>query len=348
MTGATAAGAAGTGRVTPSRLFLLGPQRLRPTVVTAVRALGFAGNDLRVATVTAGWQELEGEDQELREHLVGGTTNLDLYRRAERVFERDPELATAHRERQDLFRRMQSAHRARLRFAIDACRELGRGAASGDEVYRVEWSAAMDAVRDLDRAHLRRVFETRAAFDERWRPLEREPVAREREEIREILARVKVLAIAGGQVAVLANRLRLFGIGDLWSGRPVVAWSAGTMAIAERVVVFHDSPPHGPGNPEILDVGLGWCRGVVPLPHARRRLQLGDAERVSRTATRFAPDLCVALDEGCGIEWTGSRWAAWPGTRHLHPDGTVTEMEPTAAGAGPADSPSPAAPQEVA
>jgi hypothetical protein len=323
-----------------SRIFLLGPQRLRPTVVTAVRALGVSGTDLRVATVTAGWQETEGEDQELHDHLVGETTNLELYRRAERVFDRDPEFAAAHRERQSLFRRMQVAYRARLRFAIDACREMGRGAASGDDVYRTEWSAAMDAVRDLDRAHLDRVREVRAAFDERWRPLERDPVARERDEIRAILDRVAVLAIAGGQVAVLANRLRIFGIGELWGGRPVVAWSAGAMAVAERVIVFHDSPPHGPGNPEVLDLGLGWCSGVVPLPHARRRLLLGDAERVSRTATRFAPDLCVALDDGCGIEWTGSRWAAWPGTRRLHPDGTVTEMEPAPAGE--------AAPQEVA
>jgi Peptidase family S51 len=320
-------------RATTQRLFLLGPQRLRPTVVTAVRALGVSGADLRVATVTAGWQEAEGEDQELRDHLVGDTTNLELYRRAERVFGRDPGFATAHRERQELFRRMQVAYRARLRFAIDACREMGRGAASGDDVYTVEWSAAMDAVRDLDRAHLDRIREVRAAFDERWGPLEREHIASERAEIREILGRVDVLAIAGGQVAVLLNRLRLFGIGELWGRRPVVAWSAGAMVLAERLVVFHDSPPHGPGNPEILDVGLGWCRGVVPLPHARRRLILDDTERVSRTATRFRPDLCVALDDGCGIEWTGARWAAWPGTRLLHTDGSVTEMEPAATAA---------------
>jgi hypothetical protein len=323
-----------------ARLFLLGPQRHRPTVMTAVRALGFSGNDLRVATVTAGWQERENEDQELQDHLVGGTTNLELYRRAERVFERDPEFATAHRERQDLFRRMQTAYRARLRFAIDACREMGRGAESGDDVYRIEWSAALDAVRDLDRAHLERVREIRASFDARWRPTERDAVALERKELRGILDRVNVLAIAGGQVAVLGNRLRLFGIGDLWGAKPVVAWSAGAMAIAERIIVFHDSPPHGPGNPEVLDVGLGWCRGVVPMPHARRRLRLDDRERVSRTATRFAPDLCVALDDGSGIEWTGSRWASWPGTRLLHPDGTVTEMDPASAGAP--------APQEVA
>jgi len=113
------------------------------------------------------------------------------------------------------------------------------------------------------------------------------------------------------------------------------------MAIVDRIIVFHDSPPHGPGNPEVLDVGLGWCRGVVPLPHAKRRLRLDDRERVSRTATRFQPDLCVALDDGSGIEWTGSRWEAWPGTRLLHADGAVTEMEPASAGMTPA-------PQEVA
>jgi hypothetical protein len=38
----------------------------------------------------------------------------------------------------------------------------------------------MDAVRDLDRAHLERVRKVPPEFDVRWLPLERDAVARER------------------------------------------------------------------------------------------------------------------------------------------------------------------------
>jgi hypothetical protein len=46
-------------------------------------------------------------------------------------------------------------------------------------------------------------------------------------------------------VAVLVNRLRLFGLGDLVADKTVFAWSAGAMAVSERVVLFHDDPPQG-------------------------------------------------------------------------------------------------------
>ena len=67
----------------PPELILLGPQRLRPTLVTAMAARGGEG---RVAAVTDGWRDREGEDAELREHLGGRLVNLELYRRAEELF----------------------------------------------------------------------------------------------------------------------------------------------------------------------------------------------------------------------------------------------------------------------
>ena len=47
-------------------IVLLGPQREQRTVADAVRGLGVEGP---VATVTAGWEEREAEDTELRDHL---------------------------------------------------------------------------------------------------------------------------------------------------------------------------------------------------------------------------------------------------------------------------------------
>src|SRR5439155_21326348 len=109
----------------------------------------------------------------------------------------------------------------------------------------------------------------------------------------------------------------------LAGGRPLFAWSAGAMAIAERVILFHDTPPHGPGNAEVLDAGLALAPGVVPLPHAHRRLRLDDPARISLMARRFAPASCVALDDGAALVRRERHWAPGPGARLLAEDGTL-------------------------
>jgi hypothetical protein len=135
-----------------------------------------------------------------------------------------------------------------------------------------------------------------------------------------------VLCIAGGHVAVLLGRLRLFDLTALVDSRPVIAWSAGAMAVCDRVVLYHDSPPQGPGNPEVLDAGLALCRGIVALPHARKRLKLDDPVRVALFARRFSPATCVVLDEGARLEWNGREWTAGPGTFRLERRGALRPM----------------------
>jgi hypothetical protein len=73
------------------------------------------------------------------------------------------------------------------------------------------------------------------------------------------------------------------------------------MAVTERVVLFHDHAVHASRNAEVLDRGLGLARGVVALPHARRRLDIGDGPRMSRMARRFAPARCLVLDDGAQV-----------------------------------------------
>ena len=51
-----------------NRVVLLGPQRHAITVTDELARLAAEG---RVAAITAGWQEREGEDLELHEHLAG-------------------------------------------------------------------------------------------------------------------------------------------------------------------------------------------------------------------------------------------------------------------------------------
>ena len=303
------------------RLTLLGPQRLAPTVGPVLASLGVP-EGAPVATVTAGWQEREPDDAELDQHLGGRTINLALYRRVEQVFQRDPELARAFHERQARLRRMQALYRVRLDAALSACHALF-AMESEDPPLLAAREAALGTARELDRAHLDEVRAVHAEFDGRWRPFERPALAAERAQIARILSGVAALAIAGGHVAVLLNRLRLLDVGTPARGLTVVAWSAGAMAAGERVVLFHDDCPHGAGHPEACETGLGLAAGVLPFPHARRRLRLDDERRVAIAARRFVPDTCAPMDEHARLDWDGARWRPAADSRRMAETGEV-------------------------
>jgi len=283
----------------PARIVLLGPQREQRDAGAVVAGLGEAGP---VALITAGWQEWEEDDAGVRTTLGPGAFNLRLWGRAERVWRDDPELATGHHALQDAVRLLRRAYNVRLARAMDAWMDL-QTMAGDPAVLDPEREAALEAVRALDRHHADRLRGLRDAFYRRYDPLMRGPVGREREEIHRALQPVRVVVIEGGHVPALLNRLRLFGVDGLLGGKTVVACSGGAMALAERVVLFHDSPPWGPGHAEVGEVGLGLVPGVVPLPHAAERLRLDDAGRVSRFARRFEPDVCVLLDAGVRLDW---------------------------------------------
>lgn len=308
------------GRV--SVLVLLGPQRFQPTVAQTMADLRIEGS---VAAVTAGWREREGEDQELRTHLDREVIDLRLYHRAAELLEHDRELGDALRDRQETLQELQQLYKLRLSYALDAARELWRRRRRS-KLLGEQRRAAIRAVRSLDRWHLRRIRRIHDEFAERWEPTRRSSVARHREELQRILESVGVLCVAGGHVAVLLNRLRLFDLPPLVGDRPVIAWSAGAMAVSERVVLFHDSPPQGAGNPEVLDAGLALCRRLVALPHARSRLRLDDPVRVSLFARRFDPSTCALLEEGRRLDWDGTVWRAAPGTQALEKRGGVREI----------------------
>jgi hypothetical protein len=145
-----------------------------------------------------------------------------------------------------------------------------------------------------------------------------------------VLAGTSALCLAGGHVAILLNRLRMLDVLGVAGEQPVFAWSAGAMAISERIVLFHDNPPQGAGNAEVLEPGLGIARGVVPLPHAKRRLWLDDAQRVALFARRFGPAVCAVLDERTRLDLDGERWRGVPGTLRLTEEGGTAEVTPAA------------------
>jgi hypothetical protein len=315
---------------TPAAVVLLGAQRFDPTLGDAVAEIGVTG---RIGTITAGWQERESEDEDLALHLGGRTVNLRLHARGEAVFRADTELRQAHRERQALLRHRREFYRIRLEQELEAERVIRARSATPPELAAEQAQASVDALRALDRAHLASCARSRAEFEHRLALAERPEVARQRRELADLAAGCRAFAIAGGHVATLLNRFALFDVAALLRGKPVFAWSGGAMVISDRVVLFHDHPPQGPGAAEVLEAGLGLVPDVVFLPQPEERLDLAQTERVAGLVRRFAPARCIALPSRSRVAWRGGRFVASDGAVELAADGSHAPFQP-AAGVG--------------
>ena len=294
------------------KTILLGPQR-RPTLDSVVRLLGLPGP---FAMVTAGWQEREPDDGELRALLGGRSVGLELYRRWLDVQERDPEYAAASRALADVLAELADLYLLRLDYALQAVYALQRRT-SGSAL-----DEAVAGVQSLDAAHLAHVNEVRGDFFDRLRPHDRPVIALHRAEVADLLGSAAALVVAGGDVGVLAEVLHLFNVAAALRS-PVIAWSAGAMALADRIVLFGDRSAHGPGHPEVYASGLSVVRDVVLLPHAKARLLLDDTPRMAVFARRFAPARCVLLEAGTRVELSDGLPA---GARVLGQDGHVTSV----------------------
>ena len=302
------------------RVTLLGPQR-RPTLDTVAASLGLARP---IATITAGWQEREPDDGALSEQLGFRDVNLSLYGRWLDVQDRNPDFAAAERQLRGVLEEVQEIYLLRLDHALQAVYAIQRR--SGHDRLRADALAeAIAAVRELDAAHLHRTSDVRGEFYQAWRPHDRPVIAEHRASVARLLGEAAALVVAGGHVGVLAHTLHLLDVAPP-PRSPVIAWSAGAMALTDRIVLFHDRSPQGSGHPEVFGQGLGVLRGVVPLPHARARLLLDDAPRMAVFARRFAPARCVLLENGTRVDTDGDGTCP-PGTRVLAGDGRVTSLE---------------------
>ncbi|HET6654345.1 MAG TPA: hypothetical protein VFH10_17040 [Nocardioides sp.] len=298
---------------------LLGPQR-RPSVQHVARDLD---PQAPVVTVTAGWQEREPEDAELQELLGGRAVNLGLHRRWLDVHERDREYAHAERDHDVALAELRSLYLNQLDHALLAAYGVGTARESRPRLSEAAFGDAIDVIRLVDRQHLTRVRAAQHAFYSAWRPEERPVIAQHRDEVRQVLAQAQAVVVAGGHVGELARVLHLFHV-EPHLPQTVIAWSAGAMALSERLVLFHDFVPHGVAQTEVFGEGLGVVRGLVPLPHVRRRLRVDDPVRMSVLARRFAPARCVVLDDGVRLALSPDGQPP-PDARVVSDDGQITE-----------------------
>jgi hypothetical protein len=301
---------------------LLGPQTPSPNLGEVLRRLQLQGP---FAVVSAGWQEREGEIEELQGHIGAAVTDLRLYGLTEELFAADAQLRLAHRQRQARLQQMQDFYRLRLQHAKQAARALL--AADGEPaVLRPARRQAIAAIRRLDRAHLQGIRRVHAAFERELAPAARPAVQAAAASIRRTIAATGAILIAGGHVAVLVNRLRLLGGPALFAGKPIVAWSGAAMVASEAIVLFHDQPPQGAANVELFDEGLALVRGVLPFPHAQSRLHLHDPNRIALISRRFAPLACVTLDAGAYLHFSAGRLRYHGGGFRLGRQGELSEI----------------------
>ena len=298
---------------------LLGPQR-RPSVQHVARDLD---PNASVAMVTAGWQEREPDDAELHELLGGRAMNLGLHGRWLDVHERDREFAHAERDHDAALAELRSLYLSQLDHALLAAYAVGHAKETRPRLGAAAFNDAIDVIRLVDHQHLTRVRDAQHAFYAAWRPEERPVIAHHRDEVRDVLAQAQAVVVAGGHVGELLRVLHLFRV-EPHLPHVVIAWSAGAMALSERVILFHDYVPHGVAQTEVFGEGLGVVRGLVPLPHMRRRLRVDDPIRMSVLARRFAPDRCVVLDDGVRLPLTADGQPP-SDARVLDDDGQVIE-----------------------
>jgi len=277
---------------------LLGPQNPVPNLRQAIEAINADGP---IVVITAGWRDSEGEIDEMREIAGRPLEDLKLYQRAEEVFAHEPALRELQRERQDKLTALQRLYRIRLAPTLTAARKLMRTRAE-PELLRLEQRAAISQLRALDTHHLRRIRSIHQNFNRRRAGLDIPRALVQRDEVHRLVENAGLVLIAGGHVAVLLNRIRLFGLDQLLAQKPVIAWSAGAMAMTDRIVLFHHSAPQGKRDAELLDAGLGIVHRRVLLPHASTRLDWSNRRRMALFSRRFSPAQCCTLDNGSMIQ----------------------------------------------
>jgi hypothetical protein len=299
---------------------LLGPVGDGTRVVEELAALGIDGP---IAVVTAGWEEAERNDAHLDRVLGGGTRNLGLFGRRLDILESDPEYAEEMRRVRTLLTQLREVYLVQLRHALRGIQAVRQHDAGARRLSGVQLDEAIETVRALDERHAARLEAVLGEFYLAYPPHERPAIAAHRDAVAAAVDQCAAVVIAGGHVGVLTDCLHVCNVGATLGERPVVAWSSGAMAIAERVMVVDDHDLGGRPD-EVLGPGIGVVRGVVPLPAAAGRLRIDDRNHLALLARRLAPRACVLLDEGDRVPFDRHGVPDLTRARVVAPDGMIT------------------------
>ncbi|MBI3890384.1 MAG: Type 1 glutamine amidotransferase-like domain-containing protein [Candidatus Wallbacteria bacterium] len=127
-----------------------------------------------------------------------------------------------------------------------------------------------------------------------------------RDALRRRILSANSIFLFGGHVAVLLNRLQFFRLTDvfheaLWRGTNFYSVSAGSMVLADKIIVYDDFGAAGQEQPhrefEYFDKGVGLVTRVALFPHCMDRIQTDDPDNLSYLAHRFSSGLCVGLNQ---------------------------------------------------
>ena len=296
------------------RITLLGPQR-DPRLRSTITTLGLQG--CHFATITAGWRDRESEDTLLVEELGGRATNLHLWGLMQEVWEADPELHRADRERRSAMGEMQALYLIGLEQAAEGLHRLRSHEPRHERIRQMAIDDAVHIKRAMDRRHLARVEELHHEYFDRYQPQHRDAVVAARFAVGRAIGETDAVVIPGGHVGVLLGALHLFNLGPALAHadtddegraistptlhRPIIAWGAGAMVLTERILLYYDNSVASPGVAEMLMNGLGLTRDVVALPSPRERLDIRNTPRMETLAARLAPAHALLLDENAEV-----------------------------------------------
>ena len=218
-----------------------------------MRSLGSTGP---VATINAGWEEREDDDAELdrpprraRRQPPAAPPDVDVLDqgRARSPRPRWPSATGTTSCARFYGIRLQAAIDARARRSPHRTSLHAIGAASALE------STRSRRVRDVDDWYAGELDDALPLDARATAPLDESgAIGWHRGEIGATCSTsARAVVIAGGHVGTLLRTLRLFDV-TIRRELPVVAWSAGAMALTDQVVLFHDFAPHGVTAAEVL------------------------------------------------------------------------------------------------
>ena len=309
----------------PLRL-LLGPQRPEPNLFEVMQKFGLDADPIGV--ISAGWQEAEGDIDVLRETIACPLENLAIYQRAETLFASDSVLHLAHRARQERLKEQQRLYRMRLRHLKVAVRQTLR-AEGVPSIIAAERRHAISQLRALDRHHLRQIQKTHTRFEGEINSQEHPELVEQQQQAQDEFARYSTIMITGGNLLVLLNRLRLFGIDKLLADKALIAWSAGAMLLGGQLVLFHDRLPQGRRDAEVVDHGLNLLTNTIILPDARNRLRTGNTVRMTSLARRMAPASCHTLNNGSFALYEGDQLVNFGAVDYITRSGQLKQVSAT-------------------